>query len=218
MHPCGWRQPDRHKDFQKLESHADLAPYARYLRAEASYDAEEYATTAGSHRHFFPPRACAKSPCSKAKPTSRVETTSQAETPFDLSDTKIAEQAYIPDPMDANPAEARWLAEGARLRGAPRGWQIGIVSNLTDNPTSDFAEKAEKRLISMGERIPDSTTETGRNYIKRRAKSFRTLQHHKESIELLDLLPAQKSSPKTMAYSALPSKGLCKSSGPILKP
>lgn len=198
------------KTFQKLESHADLAPYARYLRAEASYDAEEYATTAELLSSPFPFSAQSMRKVALLKGKAYIQSgdyIAGRDAIRPILDTKIAEQAYIPDPMDADPAEARWwLAEGARLRGSPEAGKSVLYRIWTDNPTSDFAEKAEKRLISMGERIPDSTTETGRNHIKRRAKSFRKLQHHRESIELLDLLPAQKSSPQTMAYSAFRAK------------
>ena len=196
--------------FQKLEDHKELAPYARYLRAEASYDSEDYKTTAALLESPFPFSAQSMRKIALLRGKAFIQNgdyIAGRDAIRPILDTHIAEQAYIPDPMDADPAEARWwLAEGARLRGAPEAGKSVLYRIWTDNPTSMYAEKAESRLISMGERIPDSTTEKGRNYIKRRAKSFRKLQHHKESIALLDLLPVQKTSPKSLAYSAFRAK------------
>lgn len=97
---------------------------------------------------------------------------------------------YIAPAGGIDPAEVRWwLAEGARLRGSesasvPVYWRIWM-----SNPTSVYAQFAEDRLIELGERVPNSTTEIGRQQIERRAKTLRKLQLHKAALELLDQLP-----------------------------
>ena len=88
-----------------------------------------------------------------------------------------SKDGYIPPAGSIDPAEVRWwLAEGARLRGSssaaiPVYWRIWM-----SNPTSVHAQFAEERLIELGERIPNSTTEAGRDQIVRRAKTLRKLQ------------------------------------------
>lgn len=107
---------------------------------------------------------------------------------------QISVDGYVVNPNEIDPAEIRWLlAEGARLRGAtdsaiPVYWKI-----WTSNPTSNYARLAEEKLISLGQRIPDATTQAGREKIAQRAKTFRKLQLHKEALACLDLLPVPES-------------------------
>ena len=109
---------------------------------------------------------------------------------------------YIPSANEIDPAEVRWLlAEGARLRGStasstPVYWRIWM-----SNPTSVYAQFAEEKLIKVGERIPNSTTETGRGQIKRRANTLRKLQLHKAALELLDRLPVPTTEKEQRKYA-----------------
>lgn len=109
---------------------------------------------------------------------------------------------YIPAANEIDPAEVRWLlAEGARLRGSttssiPVYWRIWM-----SNPTSIYAQFSEEKLIELGERIPNSTTETGRAQIKRRAKTLRKLQLHKAALELLDRLPVPTTEKEQRTYA-----------------
>ena len=120
-----------------------------------------------------------------------------------------SKDGYIPPAGAIDPAEVRWwLAEGARLRGAPSAaipvyWRIWM-----SNPTSVHAQFAEEKLIELGERIPNSTTDTGRQQIERRAKTLRKLQLHKAALELLDQLPVPttEQSKRTYAYYVFSAK------------
>ena len=196
--------------FERLENNSTLAPYARYLHAEAAYQAEDYSKAAEllSRPLPFSAQSLRKVALLRGKALIQSgEYIAGRDAIRPILETKIADQAFIPDPMDADPAEARWwLAEGARLRGAGESGKSVLYRIWTDNPTSEYSEKAEKRLIAMGERIPDSTTETGRGHIKRRAASYKKLQHHTEAAALLDLLPAENTSPQKIAYSAFRAK------------
>jgi soluble lytic murein transglycosylase-like protein/TolA-binding protein len=116
---------------------------------------------------------------------------------------------YRPHQNEIDPAEVRWLlAEGARLRGSttasiPVYWKI-----WTANPTSTFSTLAEERLTTLGQRIPDSTTDDGRKKMVQRANTLRKMQMHKEALELLDQLPVPESEleKKTYAYYVFSAK------------
>ena len=122
---------------------------------------------------------------------------------------KRSKDGYIPSAGSVDPAEVRWwLAEGARLRGSeaaalPVYWRIWM-----SNPTSVHAQFAEERIIELGQRIPNSTTEIGRGQIERRAKTLRKLQLHKAALELLDQLPVptSESGKRTYAYYVFSAK------------
>ena len=122
---------------------------------------------------------------------------------------QIGVDGYVVNPNETDPAEIRWLlAEGARLRGAtesaiPVYWKI-----WTSNPTSNYATLAEEKLISLGQRIPDSTTQAGREKIAQRAKTFRKVQLHKEALACLDLLPIPETQEeiRTMAHYIFDAK------------
>ncbi len=126
-----------------------------------------------------------------------------------LLSPKRGVDGYIPPANGIDPAEVRWLlAEGARLRGAPQSaipvyWRIWM-----SNPTSNYAGLAEEKLIELGERVPNSTTEQGRSQMERRAKTLRKLQFHKEALALLDQLPVPTDEPgqRTYAYFVFAAK------------
>lgn len=109
---------------------------------------------------------------------------------------------YIPQPNEIDPAQVRWLlAESARLRGAttsaiPVYWRIWM-----SNPTSKYSELSAERLIALGERIPDSTTEIGRERIARRARTLRKLQLHQAALQLLDILPQPETQEDLRKYA-----------------
>ena len=69
----------------------------------------------------------------------------------------------------------------------PVYWKI-----WTANPTSTFSVLAEERLTTLGQRIPDSTTDLKKKMVQR-ANTLRKLQMHKEALELLDQLPVPES-------------------------
>ena len=108
-----------------------------------------------------------------------------------------------------DPAELRWLlAEAAHKRGSSDAAVPVYWSIWTKNPTSRWATEAEKRLISMGHRVPDSTTASGRKKIASRAATLRKMNLHKEAIKLLDQLPKsnETTSVKKQAYYAFSAK------------
>ncbi len=115
---------------------------------------------------------------------------------------KRGADGYIPTAGSIDPAEVRWLlAEGARMRGNPDAakpvyWRIWM-----SNPTSVYAQLAEDKLIELGERVPNSTTETGRKQIVRRANTLRKLQLHKAALELLDKLPTPTTEKEQSTYA-----------------
>lgn len=122
---------------------------------------------------------------------------------------KRAQPGYLPSSSELDPAEVRWLlAEGARLRGAPKSAIPAYWKIWTTNPTSLYATLAEEKLIALGERVPNSTTAQGRQYIEARARTLRKLQLHKEALTLLDLLPQPDNQPelRKFAYYAFSAK------------
>ena len=115
-----------------------------------------------------------------------------------------------PSSSEVDPAEVRWLlAEGARLRGAPKVAIPAYWKIWTANPTSLYSSLAEEKLIALGERVPNSTTTQGRQYIEARAfRTFRKLQLHKDALQLLDLLPQpdNQADLRKFAYYAFSAK------------
>ena len=123
---------------------------------------------------------------------------------------KRTNAGYIPSVGEPDPAALRWmLAQTAIGRGKPTlayplYWRI-----WTDNPTSDYALKAENALTTKGHRIPDSTTSKGREYITKRAKTLSKLYLTKEALALYRLLPFQANDQahlKRMAYTCFKAK------------
>lgn len=122
---------------------------------------------------------------------------------------KRADDGYLPAASEIDPAEIRWLlAEGARRRGSANASISAYWKIWTANPTSAYSALAEEKLIALGERVPNSTTEKGRTYIKARARTFRKLQLHKEALTLLDLLPQpnDQASLRKFAYYTFSAK------------
>ena len=117
------------KTFQKLESHADLAPYARYLRAEASYDAEEYATTAELLSSPFPFSAQSMRKVALLKGKAYIQSGIHSGRDYRPIDTKIAEQ-HTSQTHGCRSNDTVVACRRCPIERSPRGWQIGIVSNL----------------------------------------------------------------------------------------
>ena len=118
---------------------------------------------------------------------------------------RFAEPGYIPSSLGADPAEVRWwLAEGARLRGAPE-LAVPVWRSLwASNPSSPFADHAADRLAAYDRAPPDVSTEAGRQLISTRITTLKSMNLYREALALSRLLPIEESQSgvKKRAYAA----------------